>query len=245
MPSSGGRRWGCEVTPGIYFRRTAAAVPDTANVSEPSPAAATSAPLAAGGGVLGLVLAAGAGRRFGSPKQLALYRGRPLLEHALLAMAGARLIDDVVVVLGAHADAVLAGVERHGAAAVMCAEWDEGQAASLRTGVAAVAGRADAVVVTLGDQPAIDARAIDRVIGSRDGVNLAVRAAYDGRAGHPVLLERALLEQVATLSGDAGARGLLAGAKAKLVACDGLGSDLDIDTVEELRLSAGGSTPGW
>jgi CTP:molybdopterin cytidylyltransferase MocA len=243
MPSSGGRRWRSDVTPGIYFRRPIAAVPDTAMVNEPRARAPVTAPLAARGAIVGVVLAAGAGRRFGSPKQLALFEGRPLLEHALLAMAGARRIDDVLVVVGAHADAVLAGVERHGASAVICADWEEGQAASLRAGVAAVAGRADAVVITLGDQPAIDPRAIDRLIGSRDGTSLALRAGYNGRPGHPVLLERALLEQVVALRGDAGARGLLAGAGAKVVACDGLGCDLDIDTVEELRLSGGGSTP--
>jgi len=212
-------------------------------VSEPRAAVPAPPPLATGGAIVGLVLAAGAGRRFGSPKQLAPYEGRPLLEHALLAMAGAQRIDDVLVVLGATADVVLAGIECHGAAAVICADWDEGQAASLRAGVAAVGGRADAVVITLGDQPAIDPRAIDRVIESRDGVSLAVRAGYRGRAGHPVLLERALLGRVPTLSGDAGARGLLAGTAVKVVACDGLGSDLDIDTVEDLRLSGGGSTP--
>jgi CTP:molybdopterin cytidylyltransferase MocA len=218
-------------------------VPDTATVTEPRAAVPASPQRTAAGAVVGLVLAAGAGRRFGSSKQLAPYRGRPLLEHALLAMAGARRIDGVLVVLGAHADAVLAGVERHGASAVICSDWEEGQAASLRAGVAAVAGRADAVVITLGDQPAIDPRAIDRVIDSRDGVSLAVRATYGGRGGHPVLLERPLLERVATLRGDAGARGLLAGVSTKAVACDGLGSDVDIDTVDELRLSGGGSTP--
>jgi molybdenum cofactor cytidylyltransferase len=241
MPSSGGRRWDRDATGGIYFRRPTSAVPDTAVVTE-SPAPANP-PLAAGGAIVGLVLAAGAGRRFGSPKQLAMFEGRPLLEHALLAMAGAHRLDGVVVVLGAHAEAVLAGVERHGASPVICADWEEGQAASLRTGIAAVAGRAEAVVVTLGDQPAIDPRAIDRVIKSRDGTSLAVRAGYRGRAGHPVLMERELLARVTALHGDAGARGLLAGAGVKVVPCDGLGSDLDIDTVEELRLSGGGSTP--
>jgi len=218
-------------------------VPDTGAVSEQQPSSPAASPLAAGPVVVGIVLAAGAGRRFGSPKQLARFEGRPLLEHALLAMASARRLDSVVVVLGAHADAVLAGVERHGASAVVCADWDEGQAASLRTGVAAVAGRADAVVVTLGDQPAIDARAIDRVVDARDGVSLAIRARYGRRAGHPVLLERELFAAVASLRGDEGARGLMTGAPVRVVACDGLGSDLDIDTVEELRLSGGGSTP--
>lgn len=189
------------------------------------------------------MLAAGAARRFGSPKQLAPFDGRPLLEHALLAMASARRLEGVVVVLGAHADAVLAGVELHGAKAVICGDWDEGQSASLRAGVTAVAGRADAVVVTLGDQPAVDARAVDRVIGARDGIHFALRASYSGRPGHPVLLEGELFGAAASRHGDEGARGLLAGTPVKLIACDGLGSDLDIDTVEELRLSGGGSTP--
>ena len=216
-------------------------MPDTALVSDqPAPAGL---PLAAGRAIVGLVLAAGGARRFGSPKQLATYDGRPMLEHALLAMASARRIDSVVVVLGAYADEVLGAVERHGALPVICTDWEEGQAASLRAGIAAIAGRAQAVVITLGDQPAIDARAIDRIVGARDAGSLAVRASYGGRPGHPVLLEHALLKGVAALQGDAGARSLLSGAAVKVVACDDLGSDLDIDTVEDLRLNGGGSAP--
>jgi molybdenum cofactor cytidylyltransferase len=218
--------------------------PDTSAISvhdrsaASQPAGAANATPAIGG----LVLAAGAGRRFGSPKQLAMFEGRPLLEHALLAMTAATQIERVVVVLGAHADAVLAGVALHGAVAVLCADWEEGQAASLRAGVAALRDHVEAIVVTLGDQPAIDARAIDRVAQSRDGTSVAVRASYGGRPGHPVLLERSLFERVGALRGDQGARSLLSGAAVRVVACDGLGSDLDIDTVEQLRLSAGESS---
>ena len=104
--------------------------------------------------------------RFGSAKQLARLGGRPLLEHALLAMSAAETIGPVLVVLGAHADAVRAGVPLHRAAAVICEDWASGQAASLRTGIAALAGTVEAIVVTLGDQP-IDPRAIDRVVAAR------------------------------------------------------------------------------
>ena len=157
-------------------------------------------------------------------------------------MARAATVERAVVVLGADADAVLAGVERHGAMPVICAGWREGQAASLRDGVAALAGSVEAIVVVLGDQPAIDPRAIDRVTAARDGVSVAVRASYGGRPGHPVLLERSLFEQDGALRGDQGARNLLAGAAVRIVACDGLGSDRDVDTVEQLRLSAGESS---
>jgi len=191
----------------------------------------------------GLILAAGEGRRFGSPKQLAPLHGRPLLEHALLAMEGARSVGPVVVVLGAHAQAILDAVALHGARAVLAQDWAEGQAASLRAGVAALAPRVEAIAITLGDQPAMTAAAIDAVAGARDGESLAVRATWSGRPGHPVLLERALFAKVGELRGDEGARGLLEHARVRLVACDGLGADADVDTPAQL-LSAGGSSPG-
>ena len=191
----------------------------------------------------GVVLAAGAGRRFGSAKQLASFEGRPLLEHALLAMSGAALIDLRVVVLGANADEILAAVERHGAEPVICADWNEGQSASLRAAVAALAERAEAIVITLGDQPAIEPAAIDRVIAARDGRYDAVRAAYGGRPGHPVLLERALIDRVGELRGDQGARSLLEGSAVRLVECGDVGADTDIDTPDQLRKGGGGSAP--
>src|SRR5918998_2119280 len=107
----------------------------------------------------GLVLAAGEGRRFGGTKQLAPFRGRPLLEHALAAVAG---LSPRVVVLGHAAEEIAAAVDLQGARPVVCAGWREGQAASLRCGLAAVAG-ADAVLVVLGDQPGITAAAVAAV----------------------------------------------------------------------------------
>ena len=176
----------------------------------------------------GLVLAAGAGTRFGGAKQLAEIDGRPMLEHVLAAMAGAPL-DRVVVVVGAEAEAVLGGVDLHGAAPVVCDGWEEGMAASLRTGVDAL-GDCDAVVIVLGDQPLLSAASVERVVAARGGDAVAVRATYGGEPGHPVLLERPLLARVAELRGDTGARALVEGARVAEVACDGLGRPDDVDT---------------
>jgi CTP:molybdopterin cytidylyltransferase MocA len=180
----------------------------------------------------GLVLAAGPSQRFGGAKQLAVLDGRPLLEHVLIAMAAAHL-DRVVVVLGAHAEEVIEGVPMHGAEPVVCSDWSEGLAASLRAGVAALEG-CDAVAVALGDQPRLSAAAVARVVSQRGRDELAVRATYGGVPGHPVLLERTLLARVPELRGDGGARGLLHGVPLREVACDGLGSPDDVDTPAEL-----------
>jgi molybdenum cofactor cytidylyltransferase len=187
----------------------------------------------------GIVLAAGAARRFGSPKQLAPLDGRPLLEHALRAMAAAP-VDRVVVVLGAGAEHVLADVDLHGAEPVVCERWDEGQSASLACGLAHL-GECEAVVVTLGDQPRMSPDAIRRVLAERGAAALAVRATYDGVPGHPVLLERQLFEPLRDVTGDHGARSLLMRVRVRGVPCDDLGGGEDVDTTDQLdALSSGG-----
>ncbi len=178
-----------------------------------------------------IVLAAGAGRRFGGPKQLAQVRGRPLIEHALALVAAW----DPIVVLGARADAIRAGADLGGAEIVVAADWAEGQAASLRRGVAA-AGDVDGVLVCLADQPGLTAAVLDGTVARFDPAACdAVRPRFAGIPGHPVLLGRAVLAGVPGLQGDAGARGLLAGARVCLWDADGLADPADVDTPDALR----------
>jgi molybdenum cofactor cytidylyltransferase len=184
--------------------------------------------------IAGVVLAAGAGRRFGAPKQLAPLGGRPMLERVLAAIAAAPL-DRVFVVLGAEAEAIVAGVDLRGTEPVICDDWEAGLSASLRTGVAcADASGAESVVVVLGDQPMISPNSIAKTIAARGDV-AAVRANYGGTPAHPVLLERELFAKVGGLRGDAGARDLLTGVPVREVDCDGLGSPADVDTPLELE----------
>ena len=182
--------------------------------------------------IAGLVLAAGAGMRFGGAKQLAELDGIPLLEHALSAMAAAP-VDRVVVVLGSGAEEIVAAVDLHGADPLVCPRWEKGQAASLACGLAELA-EADAVVVTLGDQPRMSPEAIRRVIAKRDGA-AAVRATYGGEPGHPVLLEHELFDRLRDVTGDLGARNLLMSVQVQDVPCDDLGGGEDIDTPAALE----------
>ena len=177
----------------------------------------------------GLILAAGEGRRFGGTKQLAELRGRPLLEYALNAMKD---VTPRVVVLGHAAEKIRRGVNMHGASVVVCDDWDEGQAASLRAGLAALP-QCDAVVVVLGDQPGITAEAVAAVVEAPGDAD-AVRALYDGVPGHPVLLRRPLLDRAGELRGDTGFRDLLESATVREVEIGGLADPADIDTREEL-----------
>ena len=188
-------------------------------------------------GIVGVLLAAGAGSRFGGevPKPLVPFCGRPLLSWPLAALREGG-VEEVVLVVGAHAEAIGAAVS--GARIVPCADWSEGLSASLRAGVAAaVDGGADAVVVALADQPLLSADAVARIVGARDPERFdAIRATYGGTPNHPTLLESALFTGVAELRGDTGARPLLGRApgRVRLVACDGLGSPEDADTPETL-----------
>jgi molybdenum cofactor cytidylyltransferase len=189
--------------------------------------------------ISGLVLAAGAGTRFGSAKQLADLDGRPMLEHSILAMV-ASPVRRVVVVLGSGAEEVLQRVDLHGADAVACERWAEGQSASLACGLAELSN-SDAVVVTLGDQPFVSPDAIRRVIAARGAGAAAVRATYHGEPGHPVLLERRLFERMRDVTGDHGARNLLISMPTREVPCDDLGGGQDVDTPAQLdALRAGG-----
>lgn len=172
-------------------------------------------------GPAGVVLAAGAGTRFGMPKVLA-GQGE-WLANAVGALAGGGC-GDVVVVLGAAVVAVPAP-----ARAVVAENWSDGMSASLRAGLAAVAG-APVVVLTLVDTPDVGADVIARVLAAAGPTGLA-RAVYDGRPGHPVVIAARFWPQLsATLSGDQGARRFLAGrADVVTVECGDLATGADID----------------
>ena len=172
-----------------------------------------------------LVLAAGAGRRFGGPKALAELDGERLVDRAVrvLAAGGA---DPVVVVLGAAVVNVPGADE-----VVVNHDWAHGMGSSLRAGLA-VPGLAvcTAVVIQLVDQPGIRASAVRLLIAAHEnGSDLAV-ATYAGQRGHPVLLGRARWAEVAaTAVGDQGARAYLADHLQDVleVACDGDARDAD------------------
>jgi CTP:molybdopterin cytidylyltransferase MocA len=163
--------------------------------------------------VWAVVLAAGAASRFGAPKQRFLLE--PVLERVR-----ASAVDAVLVVSGAHELETDAPI-------VHCPDWERGPGTSLRCGLAALPGEAEAAVVVLADGPSLEPQAVDRVIARwREDRPPVVAATYDGTRLHPVLLDRAVWEQVP----DEGAKGL----DAVLVSCDDLSPPGDVDFADEL-----------
>jgi CTP:molybdopterin cytidylyltransferase MocA len=163
--------------------------------------------------VAAIVLAAGAGSRFGGPKQA-------LLLPEVLSRVRESSADEIVVVAGAHPLETDARV-------VECPDWELGPGASLRCGLAALGDEIEAAVVVLADGPDLSPAAIDRVVTAwREGSGEIVAASYGGDRGHPVVLDRAIWDRIP----DDGAREL----EPFLVTCDDLGSPGDVDFADEI-----------
>jgi molybdenum cofactor cytidylyltransferase len=182
--------------------------------------------------ICGLILAAGAGTRFGKkPKQLAELDGRPLLNHAIAAQCAVAELERIAVVLGARAEEIVSRVDFIRAEPVVCERWEDGQAASLRRGIEFLSAEMHVtkVIVTLGDQPRMTPELIARFVDEPP----ATRAVYNGRPGHPVVLGPVQMRLIGNLHGDRGARGLLQGGKT--IECGHLRSARDVDTPEDLE----------
>jgi molybdenum cofactor cytidylyltransferase len=189
-----------------------------------------------------ILLAAGAGRRFGGGKLLAPWGGGYLIEGAL-ATAFAAPVRRVVLVTGAQpevGDVAMAWAREHGGAprllVVHAADHAEGMGASLRTGIAALDPGCAGVFVFLGDMPAIPHHIGPRLAEALKAGALAAAPSFQGRRGHPALFAAALIPDLARASGDEGARRILQalGDRLALVDVDSPGILTDIDTPQDL-----------
>ena len=187
--------------------------------------------------IMAVVLAAGASSRFGSPKGLAPFRGKTLIEHVLTELRAESSLSEVAVVVGANAEALEHVVSEQGARVHRFSEWERGMTASLREGVALAQGLgASAVLVCTLDQPAANRVHFARMIARRRAGASLVASRYEGALGIPVLFDRLHFAEISALP-DA-ARGkdvVLAHAASERFAAVALeGGGLDVDTPEDL-----------
>jgi xanthine dehydrogenase accessory factor len=192
----------------------------------------------------GVILAAGASSRMGSPKQLLELEGKPLLQHVIDAATASKL-HEVIVVLGASADEIRAGITlpKDGKVRVVVNDRHaKGLSESLRAGLAAAASRSTAVAILLGDQPRVSTDLIDRMLAAHAVAGKpATRPVFGGAGdartpGHPVVLARSLWAALRELKGDDGARAVLAKnpeliSEVRILAA----APADIDTPDDYR----------
>jgi molybdenum cofactor cytidylyltransferase len=189
--------------------------------------------------VVGVLLAAGSGSRFGGDKLLAtLADGRPLASAALSALATG--VDSVIAVVRPGDAALEALFGKAGALVAVCPDAVEGIGASLACGVREVQQRfpqAQGAVIALADMPWLSSSTVARIATAlRRGAVLAAPT-HRGTRGHPVAIGARYFEELKALSGDEGARGLLAAhdAELELIAVDDPGVLRDVDTQADLQ----------
>lgn len=175
--------------------------------------------------IAAVVLAAGASRRLGSPKQLAMLGDETLLERAV-RLAREAGCSPVIVVLGADHQEVLAHCRLGDAVPVIHDNWEEGMGSSIRLGVDACASATGVVVMTC-DQPAVT---VEHLQALMRGPNIKP-SSYAGRKGVPAFFPASSFGELRALRGDVGARELLRSAAAVELE----GGDLDVDTPEDLE----------
>ena len=187
--------------------------------------------------VAAIVLAAGAGSRFGGGKLRARIDGRPVLQHVLdqLAEAG---IEDVVVVLGADAEDIEDTIEWRAERRVRNPDPARGLSTSLRIGVDALAANVDRALIVLGDQPMIPAQALRSVATAQldDARPIVVPVYSNDRGRNPVGVERTAFPLVAEARGDRGLAPVIAAHRGLVreIHLDGQMSNPDVDTRADL-----------
>ena len=177
--------------------------------------------------VAAVILAAGASKRLGEPKQLAKVGTENLLERSVRVARKARC-SPIMVVLGASAESVHAGCELGDAEVLTNDGWSEGMGTSVGIGVGALRDRdVEGCVLMTCDMPAVTSAHIRMLSASGE----VTGSEYAGRHGVPAYFPASSFEVLMQLQGDTGAKDFLQSARCVTL----IGGELDVDTIEDLE----------
>lgn len=188
--------------------------------------------------VAAVILAAGASRRLGQPKQLIAYCGETLLARAI-RVAKESGAAPVLVVLGAHLQIIREAIELHDAVPVSNELWEQGMSSSIHAGLQAVdvhAPQASGVLLMSCDQPRLNAGHLRMLMETfaAQGAPCIVASVYAGIQGVPAVFPRVLLPELRALRGDQGARALIAQQLCPVITLPFDGGEVDIDMPADL-----------
>lgn len=184
-----------------------------------------------------IILAAGESRRLGIPKQLLIYRGRSLITRSVTAAVESRC-DGVIVVLGAYADSITAEIESLPVKIAWNPEWQEGKSTTIQAGIRALLSSPtplDATIVMTCDQPHVDSDLINAILDRHYlWPESIVACEYSGTLGVPALIPQKYFEELMRLTGDEGAKVLIAAHPEAVQRIDFPEGAIDIDTLPDL-----------
>jgi len=184
----------------------------------------------------GILLAAGESRRMGFPKPLLRLNGETFLTH----IAGSMLVavERLIIVLGAHLDAVAAAVPADDRVSMIeNPDYRLGQLSSIKSGLRAVSAHADAAIVHLVDHPTVRPETFSQLADEyRLSGKPIVVVRCGGRRGHPVLFDRSIFDELQRAPIAVGARAVVKADNDRVsyVDVDDPGVLLDLDTPADL-----------
>jgi molybdenum cofactor cytidylyltransferase len=159
-----------------------------------------------------IVLAAGMSTRMGQNKLLLLFKGKPLIAHAVDTLLASE-IDEIIVVLGNEADKVQEKLRGRQVRLIENPDFREGLSTSVRAGVTAVSRQADGIMVYLADQPLLEPADVNRIlrafVHAKNAGKSIVVPFFDRQRGNPVLLDSSYREAILGVVGDIGCKGVI------------------------------------
>lgn len=185
--------------------------------------------------IAALVLAAGASTRLGQPKQLVQLAGKTLLERACET---ALSIDNqaVVVVLGAHCEAIKPAIEHLSVQTHVNENWQAGMGSTIACGMAQLPHDADAVLLLLCDQPFVTHDLLEELVEKwQENPDHVIASAYGGSFGPPAVFGKLYFAELAALNGQQGAKKLMERHWEQLLLVDFPEGEMDVDTEEDLK----------
>jgi molybdenum cofactor cytidylyltransferase len=150
--------------------------------------------------------------RMGQNKLLLLFKGKPLIAHAVDTLLASE-IDEIIVVLGNEADKVQEKLRDRQVRLIENPDFREGLSTSVRAGVTAVSRQADGIMVYLADQPLLEPADVNRIlrafVHAKDAGKSIVVPFFDRQRGNPVLLDSSYREAILGVVGDVGCKGVI------------------------------------
>lgn len=155
--------------------------------------------------IAGILLSAGLSHRFGFPKALAKLNGETVIEQ-LQRMLIKSQVDEIIVVLGAHADKIKPHLLNHKKLKVVYnKDYNFGQTSSFKVGLRSISDGVEGVLLIPVDHPLIEQQTVDTLIRCfRDNSPLIVLPAFNGKKGHPPLFSVRLKEEFFALDNESG-----------------------------------------